>query len=162
MDGDMSDLQRAGRFCRRWLTAILLVAGVILLVERLGYAGAWSAPGLDPGTVPAQLLLSLSSLLYLGALWRLRGAAAQVERGNAFGREAVAAMRSVGLLLVAGALTSLIVPLLLSRLGDQPPLRLIDADIASLAIAAVGIGQFLIGGLLGRAAAAERELADFF
>lgn len=149
-----ANLHRQATHYRLVLTAILLVGGGALILEHARRAGAGAGNG--------ELLTAIPSLIYLVAVWRLRQAAVEVARGEPFAPRAAAAMRGVGVLLLIGAAIALMLPLIQARLLGQPLARWIDADIATLAIAAVGVGQILVGRLLRRAGKTERELSEFF
>lgn len=147
---------------RTLLSVAFWTVAVLLLAERLGYAGVYRGQGIDPGRIGVQIVLSLPALFYLAALWMLRSAVAEAARGELFGRAVVFGLKAAGGLLIAGSLASLFVMPLLSRLFGEPVQRLINADVATLILAAIGLAQMFIGALIGRAAQAERELADFF
>lgn len=147
---------------RMLLTGAAVGLLLILVAERLGYAGAYRRGGVDAAQLPAQLLLSLPALMNLAALWCLRTAAAAAAAGQPFGRVAVTAFRRVGALLAASAATALLVVPLLARAIGQTPTRLIDADISTLVLGVIGLGMIFVGQLIARAAHAERELEAFF
>lgn len=152
-------LQARARTLRSVFTAGIVVISALLLLERLGYAGAYRAPGLQPREAANQLLLSVPAIIYILALWQLRQAAAEVARGDMFGRVVVTALRRVGALLALGAAATLFVSPLLARLAGEPMTRLINADVATLVIAAIGLGLTFFASLLERAAG---ELEEFF
>jgi hypothetical protein len=155
-------LQKSARRLRAALTAAFWIVAALLLLERLGYAGVYRGGGIDLGRVGLQLLLSLPAILYLAALWKLRSAVAEAARGAHFGRVAIAASKAAGALLIAGSLASLFVVPMLARLAGEPVERLINADVATLILAAIGMGQMFVAALMERAADAERELESFF
>lgn len=165
MDENRSEAASIRAFAKRLravLTLAFWIVALLLLAERLGYAGVYRGAGADPGRIGIQIALSLPALLYLAALWMLRSAIAQAARGDLFGRAVVSGLKAAGVLLISGSLAALFITPLVSRLVGEPVERLINADVATLIIAAIGLGQIFIGALMGRAAEAERELADFF
>lgn len=147
---------------RALLTAATLALVVILISERLGYAGAYAPGGLDAAQLPKQFLLSLPALMNLAALWCLRGAVAAAADGEPFGRVVVSAFRRVGALLAASAATALLIVPALARLLGPAPERLIEADISTLVLGAIGLAMMFVGKLIARAGAAQRELEAFF
>ena len=155
-------IRRSAARLRLLLTIASLALLLILVLERLGYAGAYRRGGLDLLQLPAQLVLSLPALMDLGALWCLRGAAASAADGHPFGRVTSTAFRRVGALLTASALTGLFLVPVLAPLFDGQPERLIDADISTVVLGVIGIGMIFVGSLIDRAGAAERELEAFF
>ena len=161
-DVDTDPVRRFAAQLRRLLTLVTLGLLAVLIAERLGYAGAYRAGGVDPAQLLPQLLLSLPALLNLAALWTLRAAASSAAEGEPFGRVAVAAFRRVGALLAVSAATALLVVPLLARLVGQEPQRLIDADISTLVLGAIGLAMIFVGKLIARAGSAERELEAFF
>ena len=161
LDSDRDSVRKSAALLRRLLTTATLALLSILVAERLGYIGAYRG-AFEAARLPAQLVLSLPALLNLAALWSLRAAAAAAADGEPFGRMAVSACRRVGALLAASAVTALlIVPALARLLGDAPP-RLIDADISTLVLGAIGLAMMFVGKLIARAGAAQRELEAFF
>lgn len=107
-------------------------------------------------------MLAVPTLAYLYALWSLRRAAAGVARGGGFGATLAAALRRVGAGLIVGAVTALAGAALIGRLSVAPPTRSIDLDVASLVVAGLGVGLFLIARLLAIAERQASELAEFF
>jgi hypothetical protein len=153
-------LDRFARRLARFLTAIFWGVAALLLLERLGYTGLYRGTA-DPAQIALQLLLSLPAALNLASLWMLRRAVASMAGGDFFGPNAISALKAAGILLIAGSVAALLLPLLSRALG-QADLRLINADVATLILAAIGVGQLFIGAVMERAAAAERELREFF
>jgi len=147
---------------RRILTFATAFLALILLAERLGYAGTYSTAGMDAHTLLVQLTLSIPAILNLAALWSLRTAVAATARGEVFGMVVVAAFRRVGALLAASSFAVMLVMPLLARLMGQTVQRLIDADISTLVLGTLGLGLLFVGSLIDRAAAAQRELEEFF
>ena len=161
-DIDADPVRKSAARLRALLTGATLALLAILVAERLGYAGAYRPGGVDLAELPAQFVLSLPALMNLAALWSLRGAAAAAAGGQPFGRLAASAFRRVGALLAAGAATALLIVPALARLTGQSSERLIDADISTLVLGAIGLGMLFVGKLVARAGAAERELEAFF
>lgn len=151
---------------RRFLTALVLFLAIVIIAERAAYAGLFGAPPtVFSGRAEAtglQALLSAPNILYLAALWQLRQAAAAAALGTPFGLAAVKSIRGVGYCLIAGAALALFaVPLVFSLL-EEPRIRLIDHDVATLIIAGIGLGLVFIGQLMGRASEVEAELEQIF
>ena len=160
-DPDSDSVRKSAALLRRLLTAATFTLLFILVAERLGYAGAYRG-AFDAARLPEQLVLSLPALLNVAALWSLRGAVAAAAAGEPFGRMAASAFHRVGALLAASAVTALlVVPALARLLGPAPP-RLIDADISTLVLGAIGLAMMFVGKLIARAGAAQRELEAFF
>jgi hypothetical protein len=146
---------------RKGLTAACWFLLALLVSERLAYAGAWRG-AFDAGEGARQAVLAIPSLIYLAALWQLRQVAAAAAGGDLFGRAVVRGLKRVGALLAAGAaVTILVMPLLTRMLGGTVE-RLIDADIATLILGALGLGLLFLGSLVERAGLAQRELEEFF
>lgn len=151
---------------RRFLSALVLFLAFVIVAERAAYAGLFgsgAATSHDRAyAVGLQALLSAPSFLYLAALWQLREAAAAAAQGAPFGPLAVRSIGRVGFCLIAGAALALFaLPALFSLLAE-PRIRLIDHDVATLIIAAIGVGLSFLGRLLARAAEAEAELEQIF
>lgn len=160
MDSTPAD-DRGARRMARLLTFIFWLVAAALLLERLGYAGVYRG-SVRPLALLGQFLLSLPAILYLAAVWQLRKALAAVAAGNPFGDAVVRAMRRVGVLLAAAALVStLLLPSLSHALGKTMH-RLIDLDVATFTIGAVGLGLWTLAHVVRRAAAQDRELKEFF
>jgi hypothetical protein len=153
------------RRAARMRLALLMAAAFLLLIlvlERMSYAGAFSGTGTTPAAVAAQLTLSAPSLINLLALWQLADAAGRVARGDMFGGLIVRAFRRVGTLLaISSAVSILLMPALARSMGHAVA-RLIDADVSTLILGALGIALIFIGSLVERAGQAHRELEEFF
>lgn len=155
--------QSAARLCSL-LTLLFAGVALLLLVERLGYAGLYrGAAAAEVGRAALkQLLYAAPAILFLAALWQLRQAVASVARGALFGGILVETLKRVGALLIAGALaTMLLMPALHRLLGDAYP-RLIEFDVATLIVAAIGAGIIFLARLFESAGAVQRELDEFF
>lgn len=152
---------RNARLMTRLLTFIFWLVAAALLLERLGYAGVYRGTA-TPRALFGQFVLSVPAILYLAAVWQLRVALAAVATGNPFGDAVVSAMRRVGALLVVAALASILVVPIVSRALGQPVSRLIDLDVASFTIGAVGLGLWTLARVVRHAAAQDRELKEFF
>lgn len=157
----ISATDRNARRMARLLTFIFWLVAAALLLERLGYAGIYRGT-VQPFALLEQLLLSLPAILYLTAVWQLRNALAAVASGNLFGDAVVRAIRRVGALLVVAALVSTFLLPPMSRALGQVMHRLIDLDVATFTIGAVGLGLWSLAHVVRRAAAHERELKEFF
>lgn len=144
------------------LSALFWFVALLLLLERLAYAGAFAGGGLSPGAVGRQLVFATPAILYLAALWQLKQAVAPVARGALFAASANAALRRAGFLLVGGALVTIFLMPALHRLLGQAYPRLIDFDVATIILAAIGAALALVARLLERAGAVERELDEIF
>lgn len=147
---------------RKALTAGTAMIVLLLVLERLGYAGAYGTNGLDLREAGVQLALSFPAIIYIVALWQLRQAAAEVGRGNLLGGVVVRAIKRVGGLLAGGAAVSLLGTPLFSRLAGEPVQRLINADVTTLVLAGIGIGLVFLASLIDHASAAAGELEEFF
>lgn len=161
MNNQPTRIARDARRLSQGLTLLFIVVAVTVLAERLGYAGAYAtAP--RPAAIAHQLLLALPTLIYLAALWQLRRGVAAVARGELFGRTVARTLRHVGWLLVAGAaLTILAMPTLHRWLGESYP-RLIDFDIATLVLGAIGVALAFFARLLEQAGLVQQELDEMF
>lgn len=149
---------------RALLTALFAGVAVLLVTERLGYAGLYrGASGAEvAGALPRQLLYAAPAILLLGALWQLRQAVASVAEGALFGGVLVGALKRVGALLIAGGLTTMLAMPAAHRLLGDPYPRLIEFDVATLILAAIGAALIFLARLFERAGAAQRELDEFF
>lgn len=156
------DLPARAAKMRLMLSLLFWAVAVLLLLERLAYAGLFRGAATDAGAIATQFVFAAPGILYLSALWQLRLAVSPVAQGALFATAAVAALRRVGALLVAGALVTIfLMPTLHRLLGDPYP-RLIDFDVATLILAAIGAALALVARLLERAGIVERELGEIF
>ena len=160
------DLAATARRLRRFVTTLVAFAAALLLLERLGYAGAYRSDGPAlPALLPAslrQLVFAAPAILYLVGLWQLRQSFAAIAGGALFGRSVVIALKRLGALLVAGAVVTIFVmPWLHRLLGDEYP-RSIDFDVATLILAAIGIALVFFASLVERASAIQAELDEMF
>ena len=160
-DGARDDLSAAARRTELLLTAMVAVVGLLLVSERAGYAGLYEGGG-SATALALQLLFALPAILYLTGLWQLRVAARQVARGETFGAAVARALRRVGALLLAGAFATLVVMPFVYRLAGAPHPRLIDFDVTTLIVAAIGAALGFFARLIDRAAALRRELDEIF
>jgi hypothetical protein len=163
-DASSRTLTASATRLRRLLTAFVAATAVLLVLERLGYAGAYRGGSLSGVAARAgeQFVYALPGFLYLLALWQLRQAVAAVAEGALFGPAVVAAVKRVGALIIAGAAASILLMPALHRLfGDAYP-RLIDYDVATLILAAIGAALTFIARLIERAAAVQSELDQIF
>jgi hypothetical protein len=151
---------------RRILTGLVLFLALVLVTERAGYAGLFGSRTTAHEPLPLalllQLLLATPAILYLGALWALRQAAAAVASGGAFGDAVVRPLRRVGYCLIAGAALALLVMPWLHRLLVPGHPRLIDYDLATLIIAGIGLGLIFLSRLVREAGAIQAELDQMF
>lgn len=151
---------------RRILTGLVVFLALVLAAERAGYAGLFGSRGTAQGSLPAALLLqvvlAIPAVLYLGALWALRQAAAAVASGGAFGEAVVRPLRRVGYCLIAGSALALLVMPWLNRLLVPGHPRLIDYDVATLIIAGIGLGLIFLSRLVRQAGAIQAELDQMF
>lgn len=134
----------------------------ILVLERLAYAGAFRSSSVTARVVAAQLALSAPSLINLAAVWQLRRAVNEIARGELFGLTVVRAFKRVGLLLAVGAACSILLMPAFARALGYATQRLIDADLSTLILGALGLALMFVGGLVERAASTKRELEEFF
>lgn len=146
---------------RAVLTAILIVGVLALVAERAGYAGVYGGSA-NLRSIGFQLLLAIPATAYLGALWQFRTLAQRVARGEGFTAAAARALRRAGALLAGGALLSLFALAPVHRVAGVPYPRLIDLDVSTMIIGAVGLALFLIAGLLDHARAVQNELDEIF
>jgi hypothetical protein len=159
---DSAGFRRSAARLRRVLTVAACFVVVVLVAERLGYAGAYGPGPVDGRQLAVQAVLSLPAAMNLAGLWFLRVAVSAAADGEPFGRLMATAFRRVGALLAASSFTALFVVPSLARLMGEPVLRLIDADISTLVLSLIGCGMLFVGILVDRAAAAQRELEEFF
>lgn len=158
-------LPRAAARLRRMLSFLLGFAILLLLLERLAYAGAFLPDRGAAAFVPAlgrQLVFAAPAILYLLALWHLRQALAWAARGAPFGPLVPVALERVGWLLVAGAAVAIFLMPAAHRLLGVGFARLIDHDLASIILAAIGAGLTFLARLIRRAAEIEGELDEMF
>jgi hypothetical protein len=154
---------------RRVLLALSLLLGgltVVLIAERLGYAGLYRPGGLaDPDVarrLAVQLVLSLPSFVYLASLWELRRAVRAVASETPFAAAVGRGLRRVGYCLIGGAALTLGGLPTASRLLGQPYPRLIDFDVTTLVVGGIGLGFILVARLVEQARAAQAELNEMF
>jgi hypothetical protein len=142
------------------LTALVISLALLLLVERLGYAGVYDkSVGLE--RLIHQLVFALPSVLYLLALWCFRVAVKAIANGETFSGALAVMLRRASLLLIGGAITTLAMPLVYAMFG-QPYPRLIEFDVTTLIIAGIGLAMWFVGQLLDRARELQAELDSFF
>jgi hypothetical protein len=145
---------------RRLLTFAVTFLAVVLTAERLGYAGVYRHAA-SPGAVLLQLVFASPAIFYLTGLWELRTAAAVVAEGMPFALAVVRALERTGVCLISGAALSLAMALAHVAVRDQYP-RLIELDVATLILAAIGAGLVFLARIVARAAAVQTELDDIF
>jgi hypothetical protein len=145
---------------RRLMSAGVAFLAVTLAAERLGYAGAYRH-ATSPVSIVLQLVFASPAILYLAALWQLRVAAAAVAAGMPFGLAVVHALDRTGACLIGGAALSLAMPLAHAVVRDNYP-RLIELDVATLILAAIGVGLVFLARIVARAAAVQTELDAIF
>ena len=133
----------------------VLVLGAVV-AERLGYAGLWRG-AFDPAAGLRQLGYAVPSLLYCAALWSLRGIPSDA------GWLALArAIKRAGGFLAAGGLAALIaIPGLRRALGEDAG-RVIDLDIASLVLAALGLALAALAARFEQAETIQADLDEMF
>lgn len=153
----MIDSSPSARRLRAVLTIVFAVAAVALLAERAGYAGLYRGELTATASV-RQLGLALPSLLDLAALWQLRMLMAHVAGGRPFAVAAAQALQRAGLLLIAGSSAGL----LIACLAGGSAGRLIEADVSTLIIAAIGLALLLVARLFDQARAIKEELDEIF
>jgi hypothetical protein len=139
---------------------MVVLLSLILLLERLGYAGAFDG-SIRLDRALQQLVFSLPSVLYLMALWNFRMAVKAVGDGQAFSAALATMLRRASLLLIGGALATLALPLAYAAFQQSYP-RLIEFDVATLIIAGIGVAMLAVGHLLERARELQAELDSFF
>lgn len=153
------ELRQAGRRLHRAIglicagVCVLLVAGWGLPLIRMllaDEAGNWRQAA-------SGLLTLVPGLCYLGALWQARPAFAALAKGELFGAGLVAALRTMGWALFAGAAFSLFLMAGLQNLllGFGSYLHFSLADIA---LGLLGGVLALLARLLQRAAALQATL----
>lgn len=141
------------RRIRGLLTALFWLVLLILVAERASYAGVFQGRATG-GAVAGQILLAVPAGFYLAALWQFRAVAEIAGTDQPFAIEAARRLRWAGRLLVIGAISAL--------LAAQMTARLIELDISTLIIAAIGCALALVAGLLDQARAVQDELDEIF
>jgi Protein of unknown function (DUF2975) len=155
-----NDLVRNAVRLRSLMTALVVSLALILLFERLGYVGAYDGP-IRMDRALQQLVFSLPSLLYLSALWHFRTAIKAIGDGKAFSAVLAKMLRRASLLLIGGALTTLLLPLAHAAFRQSYP-RVIEFDVATLIVTGIGLAMLAVGNLLDRARELQAELDSFF
>lgn len=145
---------------RQCLTATFLLLLVAIIAERAGYSGAYRGAA-SAASMTREAALALPSLLYVAGLWQLRQAVAVVG-STPFAEAAVLGVSRLGWCLVAGSTLSLVAMPLLHRLSAASYPRLLDLDVSTLVIGAVGAGLVLLARLLAHAASLQSELDAYF
>lgn len=152
-------IRKAARL-RSLLTALVVSLALILLFERLAYAGAYDG-SINLSRALQQLVLSLPSALYLLALWHFRVAMKAIGQGQAFSAALATMLHRASLLLIGGALITMSLPLVYAAFRQAYP-RLIEFDVATLIVAGIGVAMLAVGHLLDRARELQAELDSFF
>ena len=130
----MDGLRSGARRMRWWTTLLILFVAAVMVLEIAARAGAFGAA--DPA-----YRLGLDLL---------------------FTPELATAMRHVGLLLTAGAAAAFVINPYLHRLAALAYPRLVEFDVATLVIAAVGIALTFIARLFDQAVRLQREMDEIF
>jgi hypothetical protein len=156
-----SALRAAALRLSMYLSFLQIGLALLLVTERLGYAGAYGA-GLQPVELARQLLFASPAIAYLVALWRLSEALGKIGKGTPFNAAAARALRRVGLSLVGGAILTLLMPWVHLLAGGASYPRLIDFDVATLVIGAIGLALIFLARLVEHAGVVQAELDEMF
>jgi hypothetical protein len=154
-------LRSGARRLRWWTTLLILFVAAVMVLEIAARAGAFGAAD-PPYRLGLDLLFAIPILIYLGALWRVRRAFSAIAEGALFTPEVATAMRHVGLLLTAGAGAAFVINPYLHRLAADDYPRLVEFDVATLVIGAVGIALTFIARLFDQAVRLQREMDEIF
>lgn len=162
---DIGDLSlKAARF-QRWLSVATVIVALFLILECMSDAGFFADTAAIGDSIPRlalELVYAIPAMVYLAALWRIRATFASVAQGALFAPIVAKTLRQVGFMVTVGAgITILVMPMLHRFFGDSYP-RLIEFDISSIALGALGIGIVCISKLFDRAQPIQSELEEIF
>lgn len=156
-----ADAFRRNNLILKWTASLIFVA--LVLIMMMFPLSILLSPRMTTALAIRLSVPWLPGLFYVAILWRLRGLFADLAAGGAqFSRRLIDALASVGWLLAAGAVMSLLVNPLLNLL--LPPHRiggLMIFDLPALALVMVGVTLVLLARMLTRAIAMQDELESF-
>ncbi len=151
---------------RRLLTGLSVGLWVLLVLERFSAAGIdVFSHGMGPEGVKRltyEFVLALPPVFYLLSLWWIRQALASFALGELYGPTITRMLNRVGIMLAAGALTSVfLVPVLSRGLGFSPGYW-VAFDVPGLVLGAIGLALTVIARVLREAAQMQTELDEIF
>ncbi len=142
-----------------WLAGLVFA----VLALGLGFEAASIRHADDPlASTSFALIYRLPFIFYLLAIWKLHKAFRLLAGGAIFDHVVPALLRSIGIALSTGAITTIFVTPLLLRMSFGPYSGgLANFDAAAIMLAIVGIMLTLLAGLLNQAVAINAELGEF-
>jgi hypothetical protein len=153
----LATLRRRSRLLRDLTTLVL-----VLLVLTMGLQIALvlrAGVGEDLGS--RILAMKAPLLLYVAAVWMVRGAFAQLARGSWFTQVLPRLLSRLGLCLFAGGVTEVfIVPQVLAFMTNGRPIPFAFFEPAAVTLGVVGAMLVMIGRLLAQAADMQAELDE--
>ena len=152
----MDRMRNQGRFVAvaAGVGAVLVLSSVLVEAISFGNSGVPDA---------SWMIHRLPILPYLVALAAMLRAGLQVARGDTFGRIMPPTLRASGVALALAAVMQIFAVPLLSRPEAGPGSGTIaHYDPAYLAVGAVGVLVWMLGGMMQQALAMARELEEFF
>ena len=157
---DLDQLRRHSLWLSRLTLFLLIGTALVILLPYLLHFTRPAGPGGDarhPFTAGA--LLWLPSIFYLYSLWAIRSGFRAFAAGGVFGPAIADGCTRAGLALAIGATLSAVgVPNLFRLISGSG--AVLHFDPAYLAVGVVGLALLLLGRLLRRAAALQRETAE--
>ena len=149
-------LQREGRIVALVAALCCALIGFVWVLDIVGMVSR------DRG-IDFWIIRRLPSVPYLIALAAIARAGLQVQRGAVFGDVIPHLLRLIGAMLALAAFLEMFgVPLILRMVFPQQWTSYAYYDAAYLAMGAVGLMLWLVGGMMRRAADMARELDEFF
>lgn len=159
-------IRRYSARLRTILTAVIVLLGLLLLLERFGAAGLRVATQVGDAAalraLAAQAVAALPELAYLLALLGVRQALGEFARGELYAPVVAALLHRVGVLLAAGTVLAVCLVPGLQRLLGAGPGWWIAFDVSSVALGALGLSLTAVARVLSRAAALQAELDEIF
>ncbi len=154
---DVEPLRRRSRLLRTLTTIVFSVLVLALMLELAGVARS-------PHPVPAagyMLIYRAPMLFYLLAIWTVRLAFGSIARGALFDMVVPVLLTRLGLCLLLGATTNVLISPSLLRLFYGPSHgALANFDPAAITLGVIGLMLVLVARLLAQAAAMRTELDE--
>jgi hypothetical protein len=160
------DIQQRSARTRRFVTVLWVLCAALVLGERFSEATIravqtdFAAPAMRH--LACQSVAAVPEVLFLLALWFVRQTVAAFARGELFAPLVPRMLERVGIFLICGSLTRiLIVPGACRLLGFDAGYW-IAFDASGMVLCAIGLALHAIAGVLRRAASIESELSEIF
>jgi hypothetical protein len=161
-----TDIQQRSANLRRLVSCLLASLAVLFVLERFGalamqlftrgIGGEW------PRRAAIECLRAIPEILYLLALWWIRGALAAFAAGKLYTPTVTRMLDRVGVMLSTGAVISVfLLPSVMRALGFGPG-YVIAYDVSGLVLGAIGLSLKIIAHVLQRASELQTELDEIF